>query len=286
MTEDSAAASLPAEQAVSDGPTAVPAALEAALEDAVRADRLLVALDFDGTLAPFTKDPKDSRATPRAEAALQRLAVAEHTWVGIISGRTMDFLRSTVDPQQRMLLSGSHGAEFDLTALGPDAQQVDIELSAQQLVTLELAVEATHRVIERYPGSTAELKPAGVCFHTRPMADQLLSDQALQEMLEEYTALDGLRITPGQQVMECSVLGATKGEGLNALVGAVRADLVVFAGDDVTDEDAMQELRAQDLGIKVGDKETVAAHRVSDVHALAEVLERLAELRERSHSRR
>ena len=93
-------------------------------------------------------------------------------------------------------------------------------------------------------------------------------DQALAEMLGRFEALDGLRITPGQQVMECSVLSATKGEGVEALIRATGADAALFVGDDVTDEDGMRALRPQDVGLKVGDKETVAPFRVASPEAL------------------
>ncbi len=57
------------------------------------------------------------------------------------------------------------------------------------------------------------------------------------------------------------------------------ATAVLFAGDDVTDEDALAALEPQDLGIRVGAGETAARQRVPDAAALAAALTRLAELR-------
>ena len=250
-----------------------------ALQRLAQAPVLLAAFDFDGTLAPFTEDPQDSRALPESQEALDRLAAMERTHVGIISGRDLGFLRSVVDTDRTKLLSGSHGAELDLHPLGPDAGDTAIRLSGEQLVALDRAVDAVREVVDRYPGAKAELKPAGVCLHTRPMKDQSLSDQALAEMLERFEALDGLRITPGQQVMECSVLSATKGEGVEALLRATGADAALFVGDDVTDEDGMRALRPQDVGVKVGDKETIAPFRVTSPEALGRMLTKFAQLR-------
>lgn len=259
-------------------PEADPQLLEA-LRRLAQAPTLLAAFDFDGTLAPFTVDPQDSRALPESQEAIDRLAAMERTHVGIISGRDLGFLQSVVDHQRTKLLSGSHGAELDLHPLGSDAGDVGIRLSADQLVLLDRAVDAVREVVARYPGAKAELKPAGVCLHTRPMEDQSLADAALAEMLERFEAMEGLRITPGQQVMECSVLSATKGEGIQALIRATDADAALFVGDDVTDEDGMRALRAQDIGLKVGGKETIAPFRVESPQALGRVLTLFAQLR-------
>lgn len=253
--------------------------LLSALERLAQAPTLLAAFDFDGTLAPFVVDPADARALPASQAALDRLAELEGTWVAIISGRELAFLQSVADPEHTKLLSGSHGAELDLQVLGPGSDELGIRLSAEQMVLLDRAVDAAREVIERYPGAKVELKPAGVCLHTRPMADQSRSEAALTEMLERFEALPGLRITPGQQVMESSVLSATKGEGVEALIRATGAEAALFVGDDVTDEDGMRVLRAQDIGLKVGDKETAAPFRVRSPQALGELLTRLARMR-------
>jgi trehalose 6-phosphate phosphatase len=57
---------------------------------------------------------------------------------------------------------------------------------------------------------------------------------------------------------------------------------VLFAGDDVTDEDALRSLGPQDLGVRVGGGETTASLRVDDIAAFVAVLEDVARLR-RAH---
>ena len=54
------------------------------------------------------------------------------------------------------------------------------------------------------------------------------------------------------------------------------AAAVVFAGDDVTDEDALRSLGPGDLGIHVGEGPTAASLCVPDILALAALLTRLA----------
>jgi trehalose-6-phosphatase len=73
-------------------PSTDPAELQAALEALAATDRLLVALDFDGTLAPTVDRPEDARAVPAAREAIQRLVALEDTWVAYVSGRALDSL--------------------------------------------------------------------------------------------------------------------------------------------------------------------------------------------------
>ncbi len=76
---------------------------------------------------------------------------------------------------------------------------------------------------------------------------------------------------------------AFRHEGKDTAVAALRAhtaaDAVLFAGDDVTDEDALASLHGEDLGVRVGDGPTAAAARVPDISGFVVVLERLVTLR-------
>ena len=56
-------------------------------------DHLLVASDFDGTLAPLVDDPARARALPAAEAALVSLATLPRTEVALLSGRSLASLQ-------------------------------------------------------------------------------------------------------------------------------------------------------------------------------------------------
>jgi hypothetical protein len=51
---------------------------------------------------------------------------------------------------------------------------------------------------------------------------------------------------------------------------------VLFAGDDVTDEDALRSLQPGDVGVRVGPGETAATVRVAGIPELAALLTRLA----------
>ena len=90
----------------------------------------------------------------------------------------------------------------------------------------------------------------------------------------------GVFLKEGKRVLETSVVNASKGEGVTFLRQATGATAVLFAGDDVTDEDAFGRLEPGDVGVKVGLDFTQAQYRVEAPVHIAELLEVL--LQERS----
>ena len=72
-------------------------ALHEALARVAASDRLLVALDFDGTLAPLEDEPMKARALPAAAAAVDALAALPDTPVAFVSGRSLHDLREIAE---------------------------------------------------------------------------------------------------------------------------------------------------------------------------------------------
>src|SRR4029453_18264893 len=66
--------------------------LQSAITSLPGTERLLVALDFDGTLAPLVARPEDARATDRSRAAIERLAASDDTRAPIVAGGGLESL--------------------------------------------------------------------------------------------------------------------------------------------------------------------------------------------------
>lgn len=245
-------------------------ALAREVERVAEADVLLVALDFDGVLAPLVDEPGASRMLPEARAALVALAALPRTRVALVSGRGLDDLRAVGETAPGWLLAGSHGAEFDLGE-GPAPAPVDEAARADLIARLERAVDGLE-------GIRIERKPHGAAVHSRT-ADAVTAERAQAAAVAAIDDLPELKRRFGRDVLEVSLGTATKADALEALRRSTAADAVVFAGDDVTDEDALAALHPLDLGVKVGDAETVARHRVADPEAFAAMLAALAERR-------
>jgi trehalose 6-phosphate phosphatase len=74
----------------------LPEALEAAVDRLSREPVLLVASDFDGTMAPIVENPEDARPHREAIVALTLLASLPRTHVAVISGRALSDLSAMV----------------------------------------------------------------------------------------------------------------------------------------------------------------------------------------------
>ena len=251
----------------------IPMELRTALATLATADELLVAVDFDGTMAPLVEHADDARPLPEAAAAFRALAAVPNTATALISGRALDSLRRVASPEPETLLVGSHGAE---TWTGPNAEP--LHLTPEQTELLARARQAVESVVAASPGCRLEVKPAGVVLHTRSAPDDVAS-AAVDTARARLGELDGVQVTDGKRVLEASVVHSNKGEGIRALRDLTGATAVLFAGDDVTDEQGFAVLEPGDVGIKVGPGSTAADFRVESPEGFAEVLGHLLQLR-------
>ncbi|MFV1990500.1 MAG: trehalose-phosphatase, partial [Acidimicrobiales bacterium] len=85
--------------------------LQARIVELARTPQLLVACDYDGTIAPLVANPMD--ALPRREtvAAMRGLAELPQTHVAVISGRSLRDLAALSRLPDEIHLVGSHGSE-------------------------------------------------------------------------------------------------------------------------------------------------------------------------------
>jgi trehalose-phosphatase len=242
---------------------ALPAELRRAIVQIARTPRLLVACDYDGTLAPITANPDEARPLPESVGALRSLAALHETTTAVISGRALRDLATLSRLPSEVHLVGSHGSEFDIGfihALDSDARELHRKLEAE-LEQLVLDV----------PGVSLEVKPASIAVHVR-RAEHEAGRRVLATVHHGPALWQGVTTTDGKEVVELAVVKTDKGNALDTLRHQVGATAAIFLGDDVTDEKAFARLCGPDLGVKVGEGESLAAYRVPDTVDVALVL--------------
>jgi len=253
----------------------LPDPLVGALRELARTPRLLVALDFDGTLAPEVDDPEHARALPEAKDAVLRLLAMPNVRVALVSGRALKSLEHVTQLPDNALLVGSHGIEIRL-----DNPADDFGLDASEVRNRAVLKEVLTEVADAIDQVWLEPKPAGFALHTRLATEHNSRVAHLVARSEAAAEIEGLTVRDGKNVLEFSVRSTTKGEAIQHLREYTNSTAVFFAGDDVTDEDGFAALGADDLGLKAGEGSTLANHRVPGPQAVARALTLLADLRE------
>jgi trehalose 6-phosphate phosphatase len=247
------------------------------LEPLARTPRLLVALDFDGTLSPLANEPMDARMLPAARSAVERLGALPDTVVALVSGRSLRDLRVIAehDDTSVVWLAGSHGAEYWQPGLGTIEPDEDAEEVARRDRLRALAEEATGNL----DGVWIEPKTFGLGVHTR-RADGAAAAEA-NRLVDQIvrTEAPAWRRRTGHNIVEYAFRHEGKDTAVQTLRERTDATAVLFAGDDVTDEDALRSLEPGDLGVRVGAGETAATVTVADIAAFADLLDLLAEMR-------
>jgi trehalose-phosphatase len=247
--------------------------LRAAVKRIARTPNLLVACDYDGTLAPIVDDHTNAAPLPEAVAAIRSLAALPQTTVAVISGRSLRDLAALSRLPSEVHLVGSHGSEFDVGF---------VERIAPELGELRTRLgRAIMELAGNRPGIRLEQKPASVAVHTRG-ADHRIATDTLEALRSGPATWPGVHVTTGKEVMELSVVATDKGKAVDELRTQLSATAVIFLGDDVTDENAFANLQGPDVGIKIGPAdETKATYAVEDPEMGVRVLAMLMESRRR-----
>ncbi|MGD8495343.1 MAG: trehalose-phosphatase [Gemmatimonadales bacterium] len=265
----------PIEPSLEDG-------LEAGLRRVAIADRLLVASDFDGTLAPIVDRPDAVEPDLEALAELRRLAELDDTRVAVVSGRSRAVLQqhlatgTAAHEGPRIILVGSHGAELDpVLAAEHDAAAAPLD-SADERALTEVG-ERFDALAAEYDGAIVERKPTAVAFHYRQVEEGDRSEAAARAR----ALVDGgpLRVQAGHLVVELVAGDANKGDAIDWLRRATGSSATVFVGDDRTDEHAFARLGPRDLAVKIGPGTTCAPVRIDSQRDVAPLFRRLYALR-------
>ena len=202
-------------------------------------DDVLVALDYDGTLAPIVPRPDDAVAQPGMVDALTGLA-RRGVHVAVITGRPVDAALSLggLDAVPGLVLLGHYGLQRwqDGELTSPEAGPA-VAVARQRLRSYAAAADT---------GVEVEDKHHSVALHTRNAADPTAELERARPMAEALAREFGLELVPGRFVLELRPEGTDKGGALRAVVDEMQARTVLFGGDDLGDlpaVSAVQELR-------------------------------------------
>jgi trehalose 6-phosphate phosphatase len=224
------------------------------------ASNVLLAFDYDGTLAPIVATPGDARMRPRTEDLLSTITRLYPCVV--ISGRALPDIADRLSGIPVWHVFGNHGLESGSHQPHPAAQtrawvhQLEHELAA-------------------HPGVEIEDKGLTVTVHYRRAAHR---PEAIAAIDSATRRLHGARVLGGNEAVNLLPSGAgDKGMALCDARRAFACETAIYVGDDATDEDAFEACDPhQVLGIRIGAAAVSSARyhvdSQADVDALLETL--------------
>lgn len=208
--------------------------------------RLLLAFDFDGTLAPIVEHPDLARVPPDWVPLLAHLARCRP--LAVVTGRRVTDVSTRLGFSPTHVV-GNHGAEG--LAPRPLAGGAALEPARARLHASREALQQA--------GVTVEDKGLSLALHYRMAPHPARARLAIERVL---AGLGGVRRFGGKCVE--NVVDADlpdKGDAVLALAERELADAVIFAGDDVNDEAVFERAPRHWVTVRIGDDGRASAAR-------------------------
>ena len=240
--------------------------------DKIKNKKLILLLDYDGTLTPIVSRPELAVLSDDMRDVLKK--IAKRYPLAIISGRSLEDVKKLVDVEN-IYYAGNHGFEItnDVKLVNPDAEKI-------KPVINEICRKMQKRLIH-IKGSIVENKGLTASVHYRMVSndDFIELEKIFDEVAASYVKDGKIRITKGKKVFEIRPnIEWDKGKAVEFVIDAIgKKGTPVYIGDDRTDEDAFTILKDKGITVLVSEKikETNAEYYLRNVDEVKIFLEGL-----------
>ena len=253
-------------------PVRLPAEL---LPELVSKKRVLLCLDYDGTISEIVQNPAAARPVPGVLDVLATFATRrDRIAVAIVSGREVATLREILHVPRGIALSGIHGLELVDFEGGEEIMQGARECTND----LEEVRKWLDENVPAGEGFVVEDKRFAVTLHYRNASTTMASKvrDAFAQFIHDHAPQ--LAILDSKMAAEALPKSTSKADAVRALWQRAGKDFApVFFGDDLTDEDAFRELEGRGVTILVGrPRPSAARYRVENPSEVARLLKAMA----------
>jgi trehalose-phosphatase len=248
------------------------------------APHVLLLSDYDGTLTPIVGRPVDAVLPAGVRDKLSSLAQKPDISIGIISGRSLADLRSLVGIGG-IYYAGNHGLEIE----GPGLSFTSEAAGQTESVIKDIAGRLA-AALENVAGVIIEDKGLSLSLHYRLVRDDEINavTETFQQLALPLVNEGKVRVTSGKKVLEIRPpVDWDKGKAVATIAGEIKtlrkleSVLVVYLGDDKTDEDAFRTLKSPaGWGVYIGGENTSssAGYYLNSTGEVEELLSRILAL--------
>lgn len=232
--------------------------LRALSAEIARRPKVLLLLDFDGTLAPIRPRPELARLAPRARATLSRLNAGSVSLV-FISGRSVASLKERVG-----LPGAGYCGVFGLDVSLPGWRYLHPAARARR-PRLAGLIRELRRLFRGVPGALIEDKRAGAAVHYRTVPRARLRDFAARLARARAGSARAFAWRRGDYAWEVSPrTDWDKGRAALMLWRRAGRPYLLGIGNDRSDEPMLRAAGNRGAAIKVGEGASRAGYRLKD----------------------
>ncbi|KAH7578044.1 hypothetical protein JRO89_XS01G0333300 [Xanthoceras sorbifolium] len=248
--------------------------------------KLVLFLDYDGTLSPIVNDPNRAFMSDAMRSAVREAASLFPT--AIVSGRSIDKVNDFVK-LENVVYAGSHGMDISTPSASLKHQDEGHQIQSVD----EQIIEVLEKKIKPIKGAMVEDNRFCVSVHYRRVNQEDVD--TLKEMVHSTVkAYPNFRISGGKMVMEIRPsINWNKGRALEYLLDTFGFNsssdfLPLYIGDDKTDEDAFEVIQGLGRGFPIivssVTRDTKASYSLHDPDEVMEFLLRLAKWKKEAES--
>ncbi|KAL3570606.1 hypothetical protein D5086_027855 [Populus alba] len=269
--------------------------------------KIVVFLDYDGTLSPIVNDPDRAFMSDEMRAAVRE--VAKYFPTAIISGRSIDKVKGFVQ-LNNIYYAGSHGMDimapprparssdgkYHTVSLDRKGNDAVFQPAQKFLPALQKILKELEEAIMKIPGARVENNGFCASVHFRQVREEDYGtlEEKVKSILKQY--YPDFRLGWGKKVMEIRPsIEWDKGNALEYLLDTLGLGncpdvLPLYIGDDITDEDAFKVIQKRGQGCPIvvtsSPKDTKASYSLYEPSEVLTFLLRLARWRKSSSSSR
>lgn len=237
-------------------------------------------LDYDGTIVPIQPRPELARLKSETVDILQSILESPNFFVCIVTGRSIENIRNLVNMNDVSFI-GNHG--FEIWHKGKHWIHPAANKSRPPLRRVARELK---KVTEHIDGIAIENKVFTVSIHFRNVARRY--EAHIKRALTQVVGLNDtmFTLTTGKKVCEIRPnIDWDKGKGVMRWLRMSRLQkpLVIYIGDDRTDEDAFRVIGDDGITISVGyRRKSLAQYYLRNDRDVLVFLEKMKSLRVRT----
>lgn len=205
------------------------------LKPLLKAGRLGLFTDIDGTLAAIVENPDEARVSPRNQEMLREL-IEGGVRVVAVTGRTLERARQMTGVEG-LAYAANHGMTVSVDGRDETTEEVTRYVA--------LAGRAAEELRAALPGFMVEHTGPNVAIHYRTVSDVESARNAIADAVSGSPWAREFRVREGRKVFELRPpLAINKGTALVALARRLKVGSVLALGDDATDIDMFKSARS------------------------------------------